>query len=67
MEKTSNFNKKQEKVALQWAIVVNAFISYLFLLGKFTVPLFWSIRGSVKGASNNKMLNLVHRFGQHSL
>lgn len=32
MEKVSNFNKKQENEALQWAIVVNAFISYLFLL-----------------------------------
>lgn len=59
MEKVSNFNKKQVKVALQGAIIVNAFISYSFLLGMFTVPLFWSKKGSVKGASDNKMLNLV--------
>lgn len=67
MKKVSNFNKKQEKVALQWAPVVNAFISSLFLLGKFTVTLFWMRGGSVKGASNNKMLNLVNHFGQNSL
>lgn len=72
MGKVSGFNKKQDKV-LQWATVLNAFVSCLFLLGQFTVTLLWMIRGGgwgvggVKGALIIKMLNLVHHFGQHSL
>lgn len=49
MKKGSNFNKKQEKVALQWATVVNAFISFLILLGKFTVPLLYGGQQGVVG------------------
>lgn len=70
MEKVSGFNKKQDKV-LQWAMVLNAFVSCLFLLGQFTVTLFWMSGGGggrgVEGALIIKMLNLVYHFGQHSL
>lgn len=70
MKTVLNFSKIQEKVVQQWATVVNAFVSCLFPFGKFTLPRFLDERGgggSVKGASNNKMLNLDIHFGQHSL
>lgn len=66
MKKASNFNKKHKKL-YSGPHLKNAFISHL-LLGKFTAPLLGSAGGSVKGASNNKMLILViNHFGQHSL